>query len=788
MNSKLPLLLTLLAAGALKLKGACPSDSPFSTVDHSTVIEHAPDRSATEFPLYTEQNSFLENLSDLSGAAPDFFVSSTSRHSFGDVYSIRGLTNGRLFTQPSLGVYEDGVPLGDSFTYSEPLFGLDHITLYRGPQTTLFGLGAPGGILDIETRHADPREWHGELSGLYGDFRTIEHRLWVGGPLIQDKLTLELSGFEGTNGGYIDNTTLHGRNDDRQNVSGRAVLTWTPTPDWRVVAGYEGSRDRDGSSRFTRFGSDPFQVRSDEPGLLNQETEREWLDLTKKFDSWQVRSITAHQSWRVSPLVQDADLTARSAQPATIVVPEDGSTVDALNSIQDLGTTTRLNMQQETWSQELRFESLPNAGSPWWRAGLFFQDKRTTGQNQDFEGETTLTDQLTLLPPIVDAFPGFPALGIPGSVFEVPNFTFQDTVRNVPVEDRTDFHLDSETFAAYVNGGQHWGAFAAEGGLRLTYTRQSFGHLENRSEIEEMDTAAGRNFDRAFDAYIASSSAAGPFQSVFVPPALRPKPGQSSTSFDTFTARTVHFKTHFSGEDDDLNFSPSLGLTYDLNKQIQLFGRTSYVTQPGGFNPLVTNKGFDRYPREQIWSTELGVRATTWKNRLQAQFTGYVNSIRDYQLDIGNTDYFIANAGRARALGLELEVACEPLPGLVFSGNFGLNQTELTQALPGKQAPFVPQYTVFTAVDYAHHSGFRAHTELTVIGDTDYAPDDFHLARQSAFGILNSRIGWDKGRYALYLFGRNLTDTKHYTQRTAANGFSSTGEPRVLGVMAIARF
>jgi hypothetical protein len=74
---------------------------PLANVEHPADLELSPlSPSITYIPLPTEQNSFVSELEGLSGRAPNFFVSSASRHSFGDVYSVRGLTNGFLFTDP----------------------------------------------------------------------------------------------------------------------------------------------------------------------------------------------------------------------------------------------------------------------------------------------------------------------------------------------------------------------------------------------------------------------------------------------------------------------------------------------------------------------------------------------------------------------------------------------------------------------------------------------------------------------------------------------------------------
>ncbi|MDB6169128.1 MAG: putative TonB-dependent receptor [Verrucomicrobia bacterium] len=753
---------------------AAPPDQPLAALDHPIGFELSPlSPSATELPLPTPENTFVRELDDLSGRVPNLFVSSTGRHSLGDVYSMRGFTNGRLFTEPSVGVYVDGVPLGSAFTYAEPLYAIDHVDVFRSPQTTLFGLGSEGGLIDIQTRHADPREWHGEASGLYGDFRTVEHRIWLGGPLIEDKLTLELGGFAGTTQGFVDNTFLGGRRDDRDTRAGRAVLTWTPRNDWGITAGFEGTRSDDGASRLTGLGGDPFQVRSDEPGSLKLDNTREWLAIGKKFDGWEIRSTTAHQSWKVNPAVQDADLSPASAKPFFTELPENAESEFFANNPGD-GEVLRLSLRQEVWSEELRIQSRGAADEPWWKAGLFFQSKGTTGENDREQRFTDFEPQVIPLAPTVFSFPGFPALGLPAFSFVDGNVAFRDFLRGIPYTDRTRFALHDETWATYVNAGRRWGGFALEGGVRLTYTR----HRLERSDLTE-DLAFpgldGDSSDHAFDAALAQSERMAPGSA----------PGQPIDLFPATVKVTTRHR--FSAEDDDVNFTPAVGLTFDLSKKFQLFAHSSYFVKPGGFNPLVSEDARSQYRREEIWATEAGVRAAAWDGRLQAQLTGYVNSIKDYQLDIGSSDYFITNAGRARSVGAEFELACRLLRHLDMSGAVGWNQTELTQILRGNQVPFVPTYTALVALDYRPLPGFSAHLECRVIGDTEYSVTIPEPVHQNAYGELNARVGYERSKFGIYLFGKNLSDTKRYTQQSY-RGTGSTGEPRILGVMALVKF
>lgn len=765
-------LLALLAA--ISARGAYPED-PLIGVEHPGQLDLSPlSPSVTYLPLPTTQNAFVSELDGLSGRAPNFFVSSTARHSFGDVYLMRGLTNTRLFTDPSVGLYVDGVPIGGgAFTFAEPLYAIDHVDLFRSPQTTLFGLNAEGGLLDIHTRHADAREWHGELSGLYGDFRTIEHRLWVGGPLIKDKLTLEISGFEGTSQGLIDNTLLGGRRDDRETLANRAVLTWTPAKEWEIIAGYEGSRSRDGSSRLTRLESDPYQTRSDEEGSLRLNQTREWLTIGRKFDTWEIRSVTSHRSWEVDPAVQDLDLSPNRVTPFQVEIPETAP-LGFFESLPSGGSVSTLSLHDEVWTQEFRVQSTTAAGAPWWRAGLFFQHERTTGENDVTRGVSSIESQLIPLPATRIFLPGFPFFGIPDETLQFPNFTFRDSIRNEPLTDHVGFEQHEETWAGYLRGGHHWGALAVSGGLRTTYTRKTL-ERDGYTTALALDPASPTP-SQIFAAVSAASFALPAGSGPGTPIVLSSSRGQ---------VRTPH---RFSAEDDDVNFTPSFGLTYDLPKQFQLFAHSSYVVKPGGFNPLTMDDRISRYGREQIWATEAGVRAEAWHGRLQGQLTGYLNNIEDYQIDFGRRDFAVFNAGRARATGLELETALQLLPGLALSANLGWNDTELTELRPHHQAPYVPCYTALVALDYRHRCGFGAHLEFKAIGDTEYTSTNLDYYRQDAYGEMNARLGYERGHYGLYLFGRNLTDTKRDTQKNLTLGAGSTGEPRILGMMAVLKF
>ncbi|HWU12949.1 MAG TPA: TonB-dependent receptor plug domain-containing protein, partial [Caulobacter sp.] len=185
--------------------------------------------------------------------------------------AIRGLTTG-YGSNPTVGVTIDDVPYGSASSagYGDQLTAdldpsdLDRIEVLKGPQGTLYGASALGGLLKYVTTDPNTHEFSGRVQA---EASTIAHggegyaaRGAVNIPLIDDQLAVRVSGFYRHDPGYIENV-LTGESDtnDGHAEGGRIALLWKPSSFIQVKlnALLQNSRGNDSGTVDTDFALKP---------------------------------------------------------------------------------------------------------------------------------------------------------------------------------------------------------------------------------------------------------------------------------------------------------------------------------------------------------------------------------------------------------------------------------------------------------------------------------------------------------------------------------------------------
>lgn len=161
--------------------------------------------------------------------------------------SMRGVSTGNQ-TIATVGVYVDEVSVGSNTAFAKgaqlaldmALLDLNHIELLRGPQGTLYGAGAMGGLLKYVTNEPDTGEFSGSTTltaigtrhGRPGSTASAVLNI----PLKDDVAGLRVSAFKDSVGGYVDVLGPAARADaDRGDTSGlRASALISPSRQFKV--------------------------------------------------------------------------------------------------------------------------------------------------------------------------------------------------------------------------------------------------------------------------------------------------------------------------------------------------------------------------------------------------------------------------------------------------------------------------------------------------------------------------------------------------------------------------
>jgi len=155
---------------------------------------------------------------------------------------LRGLSTGAQQTASTVSYLIDDVAftaneslaIGSLLTPDPDLTDIERIEVLKGPQGTLYGASALGGIIKIVSKQATADAFSGDVHGTYS---SVDHGGTGGGvrgslniPIIQDKVSLRFSAFERTDPGFMHNITL-GTNDTNKAIvsGGRLTLRVQPT-------------------------------------------------------------------------------------------------------------------------------------------------------------------------------------------------------------------------------------------------------------------------------------------------------------------------------------------------------------------------------------------------------------------------------------------------------------------------------------------------------------------------------------------------------------------------------
>ncbi|MDJ0920953.1 MAG: TonB-dependent receptor [Henriciella sp.] len=159
----------------------------------------------------------IETGSDLQFNIPNF-GSTQGNFSAGGI-SIRGIINAAVgaSSDAAVGTHTNGVSSSGSTLLETEFYDVERIEVLRGPQGTLYGRNATGGVVNAITRKPDLEEFNASLEGSYGEYNNQKLNGHINVPL-GTNFAARIAGTYLKRDGYSDAILPDGSKED---VDGR---------------------------------------------------------------------------------------------------------------------------------------------------------------------------------------------------------------------------------------------------------------------------------------------------------------------------------------------------------------------------------------------------------------------------------------------------------------------------------------------------------------------------------------------------------------------------------------
>ena len=322
------------------------------------------------------QDYRLWDINEITAIVPNLYSADPGDNR--NVTSIRGITTTSY--DPAVATYIDGVNQFNLDTYIPQLVDVERIEILRGPQGTLYGRNAMGGVINIITKQPTNQfRANAELS--VGNYDQHRFGFGIRFPVVKDKLFAGFAGvYEGRKGFYTNQ--FNNESFDRQRgATGNYFLKYLPNSRWNVTLNVKNRWNRNhgtfplASSPDAAF-NEPFQLNQDAVTKMIDNVFNGSLSINHYGNGFQFGSQTAYQ---VNHRYYDEPIDG------------DFSPIDGITIINNYGDDWN---RVKAFTQEFKIASPASSMSPLsWTVGsyIFVQDNPVKqaihfGDNADLVG------------------------------------------------------------------------------------------------------------------------------------------------------------------------------------------------------------------------------------------------------------------------------------------------------------------------------------------------------------------------------------------------------------------
>ena len=688
----------------------------------------------------------ITSIVDLSAMIPNFFIPNYGSKMSAPVY-IRGV--GERSAGQAVGLYVDNAPYLNKSAFNFEFLDVQNIELLRGPQGTLYGRNAMGGIINVTTW--SPLDYQRtKLTLTAGNYNLYRANASVSKG-IGDKAGVSLSGYYDGNDGFFKNQYDGKRADRLRSAGGRFRLDVELADRWLMQLIANGDYVDQGAFPYGKYSDGKIEKPDyDHAGRYTRKVAGSSVSLKNRKDERIFTSTTGFQYFD-DDMHMDLDYTPES--------------VFTINQRQ----------KEKNWTQEFTVSNSLEFHKWWgikWSYGAFafIRDLRT-------DVVTTMGDAgvRDILQPFLDAAtadnPRAPSLVATDNEIPIPGV----------------FKTPSYGIAAFY---QHTYNYLILPGLSYTLGIR-FDYEQTKLDY---NTQMMANIDAVMRGTVVGTQTAGTVLT-----------GSGKTSFTEWLPK---FAVKWESEDTYFYFSAAKGHKSG-GYNIQMFAdivqdvvRKKYSS--GNPDNPIPQESPDSilfqtsYRPEHSWNYELGFKGYLIKNTLRASAAFFIIDINDVQITQfveSGQGRLLKNAGRAKSSGFDLGLTAYLVKDLSLSLNYGYahavlkNYKTKTTDYSGNFIPFAPQHTFSLVAGYNHGlNNKRIIDRFNITAQYNGAGKIYWTeandVSQKFYGLLNMKAGVTKSIFGLSVWTKNTlnTDYASFFFETGGLPLAQKGAPFQVGV------
>jgi outer membrane receptor protein involved in Fe transport len=687
----------------------------------------------------------INSIVDLSSVIPNFFVPNYGSKMSTPVY-IRGI--GERSTGQAIGLYVDNMPYLDKSVFNFEFMDVQRIEALRGPQGTLYGRNAMGGIVNVYTY--SPLDYQRTkitlTTGNYGLFRantSVSKK-------IGNKAGISLSGYYNGSDGFFENQNDGKRADKSQSAGGRFRFDYRPAEKWTVqlMANYDYSDQ--GAFPYGVYTDGKIEVPNyDYQGKYTREVAGSNVNVEFKNNKIIFTSSTGFQYFDDN-LHMDLDYTP-----------------------QPVFTNNQLQTERN-WTQEFAVKSNTQNNYRWSFGAFGFSRGLQTNV-------TTTMGRMgieTVLQPILTAAtannPRAPQLVATDN--EIPILGSFKT----PAYGGAIFHQSTYNNLFFVDG------LSLTAGIRFDY---------EKTELD-YNASMSANIDAVMNGRPVGSQVAGTNPVGFGSMSFTEWLPKASLKYEFNRKHYVYFTTAKGYKAGGYNIQMFADVVQKIvEKKYQNANPNDIIPEEEPEAILETVS----YRPEYSWNYEFGYKGEIINNTLYVEAAVFyvdVNDVLVTQFVESGHGRLLKNAGRAESMGVDLGLTAYLIDGLTLSANYGYARAILKDYKPdeatdysGNFIPFAPQNTFSLGATYNRGlrnsriiDRFNIQAQYNGAGRIYWT--EANDVYQNFYGLLNLRTGVTKGVFELSAWTKNTLNTNYSTFyfETKSLNLAQKGAPFQMGV------